>query len=269
MPERAGTRTIRGAALVASVLLAVPAGLPAQEETLTVEVPPDVLRLDLPNGGGKSIAIPTAWGAAYGTVFLGGGFQQRAPFSEAPDAAATAGIGLWDPVRYVGVESAVTMLDVSAAEDFAASAKLHMYLDEGTSVAAGIENLFSPAVRGRPAAYWVVSHTVQGVAGRAPGTGGLHLSAGFGTGRFGEKSLRARRAGKGDDGTHVFGSVAVETLENLNLVGEWDGLGLNAGLSFTKVTAVGAALSLTAGLADLARHYSERPRLVASGSVGF
>lgn len=39
-----------------------------------------------------SIATPTAWGVAYGTVFLGGGIQQRPPFSERPDAAATAGV---------------------------------------------------------------------------------------------------------------------------------------------------------------------------------
>ena len=71
------------------------------------------------------------------------------------------------------------------------------------------------------------------VDGLAPGTGRVHLSLGVGNGRFAEKPLNAQKDGKGKDGTYVFGNVALEVARNLNVIGDWDGLGLNAGLSYT------------------------------------
>ncbi len=260
-------------ALVGTTFLVPAAG--SAQQTLDIQLPEWFLKLRLPNGAGKSISTPTGWGAAFNTVFAGGGYQNPVPFDDVDDAVMAAGFGILDPVKWVGLEASFTVIDVSEFGEFTMGAKLHRYLGKGTAIAFGAEHLVEnleaddgTSLDLDPTFYGVISHTFQGMDGNAPGTGRVHMSLGVGNGRFAEKPLRAQAAGLGEDGTYVFGNVAVEAFRNLNLIGEWDGLGLNAGVSYT-LPLPGISAGITLGVADITEQSSDQPRFVAGGGFGF
>lgn len=243
-------------------------------QTFEVRLPDWFLNLRLPNGAGKSLSSPTAFGAAYGSAFVGGGYQNPVPFDNVDDAVLAGGVGLWDPVQYVGLEASVAVIDVSELGEVTIGAKLHRYLGKGTAVAFGVENLYEnlkgddgKPLNLDPTFYGVVSHTFQMIPGVAPGTGRVHFSLGVGNGRFAEKPLRAQQEGKGKKGTYVFGNAAVEVVRNLNAIVDWDGVGLNAGFAYTlPLSGVGAAI--TVGVGDITEEASDRPRFLLGGGVG-
>lgn len=253
--------------LLLAVLLAVPGELRGQN----VDMPDWLLKLSLPNSAAKSIMTPSAWGAAYGSVFVGAGVSERTPYLPSADGVVALGVGMGDPVLRVGLQLGTTVSDLSEADNFSFSFKLHRYLGRGTAIAVGGESLFSEGPLVDDAGdsfYLVVSHVVQGLSSGRPGIGRLHLSAGAGTGRFAEKSPRDIAEGKGEDGTYVFGSVAVEVVRDLNIFTEWSGTNLHVGVSKTLQTPrVPIALSL--GLADLTGYTGDGVRVVAGGALAF
>jgi hypothetical protein len=112
----------------------------------------------------------------------------------------------------------------------------------------------------------VISHTVQEVPGTRPGVGRLHLSLGAGTGQFANMPLATRAHSGKTDGTWVFANAAVALGENWNLIGEWDGLGMNAGMSYS-FPLPGFIASVTAGVADITKSVGDRPRFVAGAGA--
>lgn len=243
-------------------------------QSFELRLPDWLMSLRLPNGAGKSLSSPSAFGGAFGAAFVGGGYQYPVPFDDVGDAVLAGGVGLWDPVQYVGVEASVAVIDVSELGEVTLGVKIHRYLGKGTAVAFGAENLYenlkgddNRPLNLDPTFFGVVSHTFQTIPGWAPGTGRVHVSLGVGNGRFAEKPLRAQREGKGKDGTYVFGNAAVELARNFNAIMDWDGVGLNAGVGYTlPLSGVGAAL--TVGVGDITREASDRPRLLLGGGLG-
>ena len=55
------------------------------------QVPDWLLKLRLPNSSAKAIMTPTAWGAAFGSAYLGAGAARRTPYL--PSADGIVGMG--------------------------------------------------------------------------------------------------------------------------------------------------------------------------------
>ena len=69
--------------LLAVAALAALLGLPGVGRAQ--EIPAWLRDLKLPNSGAKSLMTPSAWGAAYGTAFVGAGVAERTPYSPSAD----------------------------------------------------------------------------------------------------------------------------------------------------------------------------------------
>ena len=67
-------------------------------------VPEWLLRLKLPNSAAKSIMTPSAWGAAFGSAFLGVGAAERTPYLPSADGIVAMGYGMGDPVLNAGLQ---------------------------------------------------------------------------------------------------------------------------------------------------------------------
>ena len=259
-------RAIRCLPGLLALLGLMPATLLAQQS----DAPDWFLRLRLPNAAAKSILTPSAWGAAYGMVFAGAGLTERSPYLDSADGVLALGVGLGDPVLALGVQLTTTMSDVSDSDHFSVSFKVHRYLGGGTAVAVGGESLFAKDALADDLGesfYAVVSHTFQGVGSARHGVGRLHASLGVGSGRFVNTSPRDVAEGKREDGTSMFGNVAIEVYPDVNVVAEWSGINLHAGASFA-VPIAGRIIGLTLGLADLTGYSGDGVRLVGGGAVG-
>ena len=75
------------------------------------QVPGNFMDLRLPNGAGKSLQTPTGWGASYQTLFAGLGYQNPVPFDDVDDGGIGFGIGLWDPVLFVGIQVGAAVVE--------------------------------------------------------------------------------------------------------------------------------------------------------------
>jgi hypothetical protein len=248
---------------LAGHLLIPPEG-PAQQ------VPDWLLKLRLPNSSAKAIMTPTAWGAAFGSAFLGTGAARRTPYLPSADGIVGIGYGMGDPVLSVGLQIGTTISDLSELDNVSFSFKLHRYLARGTTIALGGESLFSNNALSDDAGdtfYFVVSHVVQTLGTSRPGVGRVQLSAGAGTGRFARKSDRDLSEGKGRNGTIAFGNVAVEVARGMNIILEWSGTNLLTGLSKT-VQNESVPILLSVGLADLTGYSGDGVRVVAAAAVG-
>ena len=267
-----------GALALVGAFLFVPFPTSAQLPGHGVEftLPGSILNLRLPNGAGKSILTPTGWGAAYNTVFGGAGYQTNTPSTGGADADWGFGVGLGDPVLLVGVQITGTVYDFWGFSHFGLGAKVHRYLGLGTSVAVGAMSLVNPVddlnsdqsiLAGR-SLFAVISHTVQQLPGTRPGIGRLHVSLGAGTGQFANMPRSTGADREKSKATRVFGNAALELAENWNFIGEWDGLGMNAGMSYSFPFPSFIA-SVTAGVADITQRVGDRPRFVFGAGAGY
>jgi len=226
----------------------------------------------LPNIHGKSLTTPVGRGAAYGSFFAGIGGTDPAPYADKGDGALGFGIGVGNPVKNLGLQVSIASLDLSSWDRYALNLKVHRYLGASNSIAIGVENLTiqaSASPTDSDASYFIVfSQGVQdcGVINRKSNKTKLHYSIGIGNGRFRDKSRNDIYAGKGKHGTTIFGNVAYELFNELNVICDWNGVNLNAGVS--KAISLGdkAAMVLTVGVADLTDISGDGARLI--GGVG-
>ena len=234
------------------------------------QVPDWLVKLKLPNSGAKSIMTPSAWGAAYGSAFVGAGAVERQPYLPTADGVVGLGYGMGDPVLRVGLQLGTTVSDLSDFDNLSFSFKLHRYLARGTSVAIGGESLLSYDQFADDAGdtfYFVVSHVVQAFGSSRPGVGRVHVSAGVGTGRFAKKSDRDFSEGKGRNGTAGFGSIAVEVASGMNAIVEWTGTNLLTGVNRT-IQLQNVPVSLSLGLTDLTSYTGDGVRLIGGAGLG-
>ncbi len=233
------------------------------------QVPEWLLKLKLPNSAAKSIMTPSAWGAAFGSAFVGAGAVRRTPYLSSADGIVAMGYGMGDPVLNVGLQIGTTVSDLSEFDNISFSFRVHRYLARGTAIAVGGESLFSNDEFTDDAGdtfYFVVSHVVQAFGSSRPGIGRLHVSVGVGSGRFARKSDRDFSEGKGRFGTAVFGNVAVEVAGGMNVLLEWSGTNLHTGLSRTLQT-WNVPISLSFGLADLTSYSGDGVRVLAGAAM--
>jgi len=117
----------------------------------------------------------------------------------------------------------------------------------------------------------VYSQGVQGdpFVDKNTGNSKLHFSIGAGSGRYGDKSPDDIASGKGEHGTYVFGNIAYDVAESFNLIADWNGLNLNAGVSKTFWLTKKVPLAITVGAADLTGNSGDGVRLIAAVGTAF
>ncbi len=227
-----------------------------------------------PNGAATTLTIPSGWGAHSNVVFLGAGITSKQAYSNDDDAGVSFGIGLGDPVEYVGVQLSAAINDVSEGDNWSGGVKLHRYVATGTSLAVGAVHLFPDSESDSDESFYItLSHAVQAYPSERPGATKLNFTVGAGNERFGKKSPRDVKDGKGENGTYVFGAAAYEIFDSTNLVVDWNGLNLNAGVSIAPFRLIPGAefipLVVTLGAADLTTYSGDKVRFIASAGLSY
>ncbi len=208
-----------------------------------------------------SISTPSAFGATFGQIFGGFGFQSRTRFTNQADGGLALGVGLGEPQKIVGLD--VTLAILSLFGDNAGrgsfSFKIHRSLPEGFAVALGFEN----AIRwgetdAGSSIYGVVSKFFQFTETTEEPFSQLTLSLGVGGGRF-------RSEGAIEDGVNslgVFASAGLRIVEPVSAIVEWSGQDLNAGISLIPFPKVPLTVNLAG--ADLTGNAGDGARFVMS-----
>ena len=230
-----------------------------------------------PNSNGKSLTTPSAWGSAYGSMFFGVGIESRAPYVHGPaftngvgDGGAVVGVGIGNPVEFVGLQATFATYDLSQLGRYGMSFQLHRHLGSAKAIAIGAQSIMlSSGTDSVPSYYIVYSQGVlsEPFINRANGTTRLHYSIGVGKGEYSQKSDYDIFTGKGANGTWVFGNVAYELFNSFNVITDWNGINLNAGVSKTfyidKIP-----LAVSAGLLDLTGYSGDGVRFMVGVGTG-
>ena len=230
-----------------------------------------------PNINGKSVTTPVAWGSAYGSLFAGAGIVSRSPYYHGPaftngtgDGGAVVGLGIGNPVEFVGLQAALSSYDLSTLGRYGMSFQLHRQLGSANAIAIGAQNIMLSSGTDSVPSYYIVYS--QGVLAspfinRTNGTTRLHYSIGVGKGEYSEKTQYDFNSGKGANGTYVFGNVAYELFNTFNVIADWNGINLNAGVSKTfyidKIP-----LAITAGVLDLTSFSGDGVRFLVGVGTG-
>lgn len=191
---------------------------------------------------GSTAGSPSGYGASGGQVYVGIGllFPLEENSDGFLDGSYSAGFGLGDPLKSVGLEVNVNFASSGGTYlkggefDMGTSGymglKLHKYLPHRTSVAVGWSN---PIKWGESSDN---KNTIYGVVTRAfllqPNNPNhqlpLTVSVGFASGGF--RSLGARTAAE-DNNANIFGSLGLRVIPEASLVSSWTGNRLNMGAS--------------------------------------
>ncbi len=266
--------------VVASTACELQAAVPAQVMTQSITEPPSSVTAQsvYPNIHGKSLTTPVAWGAGYGDIFFGAGAVSRAQYihgsafsDKVGDGAVSAGFGLGNPSENLGLQTIITQYDVSQFTNWGMSFQLHHYLSSSRAVAVGVQEVMlssQPTIE--KSYYFVYSQAVDSkpFVNSTTGTTKLHYSIGVGNGKYGNKSSDDIITGKGAHGTYVFGNVAYELFNEFNVITDWSGLNLNAGVSKTFYITKSIPLSITAGAVDLTGYTGDGVRWVVGAGTG-
>ena len=208
-----------------------------------------------------SISIPIGFGANFGQIFGGFGFQSRTRFTNQADGGLALGVGLGEPQKIVGLD--VTMAILSLFGDNAGrgsfSFKIHRSLPEGFAVALGFENAINwGGTDAGSSIYGVVSKFFQFTETTKEPFSQLTLSLGVGGGRF-------RSEGAIEDGVNslgVFASAGLRIVEPVSAIVEWSGQDLNAGISLIPFQNIPLTVNLAG--ADLTGNAGNGARFVMS-----
>lgn len=232
--------------------------------------------VNMPNGASKSLTTPTAWGASNNVVFFGGGGTIPSPYSTKNDGAAVLGCGLGDSKKNIGVQLVLISNDVdlkSGWKEYSGAVQLSRQLGNANAIAVGVDNV--PLINGQmddsgKSYYVVYSQGVQAgsFVNETTGNSKLTYSIGVGTGQFSDKSAADIGSGKGAHGTYVFGNIAYELVPDFNVICDWNGVNLNAGLSHTFYVAH-LPISVLVGAADLTDYSGDGVRCIFAVGTGF
>lgn len=218
---------------------------------------------------GISVSTPTAYGANFGDVFIGAGFQARTRYApsgrDGIDGSAVAGIGLGNSARAVGVEVAMTFLSTIDSRLFdrtSFSFKVHRLLPANVGIAVGWENavVIGDDADGGDSLYGVVSKVFQFPDPDFARRVSLSLGVGNGRFRFEDDVLSDR------DRVNVFGSVGVDLIPSVSLLADWTGQDLAMGASWVPFTRF--PLVITPGFADITGHAGDGARFILGVGYG-
>lgn len=184
---------------------------------------------------GSSSGSPTAFGADFGSAFAGVSFQERTRFTDSSDGAVSAGFGLGDASKAVGLEVAVSVLDLTsrngddqAFDRGSFSFKLHRRFPNNFAVAVGYENAIVWGFTDAGSSFYGVGSKIFQLQNSPQKPfSSLTMSLGVGNGRF-----RTEDDFNDDKETvNVFGSAGLRVLEPVSVIADWTGQDLTLGAS--------------------------------------
>lgn len=255
--------TSKAAALRALDSLITDAAAIASRNPTTAQMTQATLRA----APGNSLGSESAWGAGWGDFFAGVGYQSRGRFSSRPDGSESAGFGVGDPERFVGLEvgfNSASSFRQTPGKNGSVSLKLHRHLPWQYGFAVGIENAASwGGTDGGSSTWAAVSHTFQFRENPEHFFGSLAWNLGVGNSRFlSQQSLAA-----GNKGVNAFGSAGLRLISRAALVADWTGQDLDAGISFVPLRR--SPIVFSASFADVTRRAGDGPRLILGAGAGF
>jgi len=217
-------------------------------------IEPVTTRPRLVGAPASTLSTPTAFGANFGSAFIGLSLVDRPRGGDSPDGSAVLGFGVGDARRYAGLEVAVGVISLSDSngrDSIGGSGnvnfKLHRILPGNVGIAVGWENAIAwgDARQADSSVYGVVSRAfpLQPSNRRHPLP--LVLSVGVGGGRF--RSAGDIKADK--DSVGAFASAGLRVTPQTSLIANWTGQDLNLGASVAPFR--GVPLTITLGLADV------------------
>lgn len=218
-----------------------------------------------------SINVPGAWGADWGLLFAGGGYQGRTRYTEDDDGAVVVGLGIGNAYETIGLEVAYTSVSTVRSGLFDRSTlsfKAHRALTPSTSLAVGFENAVEFGETGDPIFDQDGGQSLYAVLGKVYLFGPasqpfsqvtIHLGAGNGRFRSEENVL----ADTGSIG--VFGGAAVRVIEQASVIAEWTGQDAALGLSLAPFRTL--PVTITSALVDLTGSAGDGTRF--SIGIGF
>lgn len=211
---------------------------------------------------GASITTPIAFGAAFGQIFGGFGFQSRTRYTDSADGAIALGIGLGDAEKVVGLDVTTAVLSLFGDDSFGRggiSLKVHRLLPEDMAIAVGAENaIVWGSTDAGSAIYGVFSKFFQLKETSQEPFSQLTLTVGLGGGRF--RSEGDINNGVGSIG--VFGSIGLRVIEPMSLIAEWSGQDLNLGVSLSPIRDIPLTVNLAG--ADITGNAGDGARFILS-----
>lgn len=222
------------------------------------------------NAPATGITTPSAFGANWGDLFVGAGYQNNLPAAIAPpgDGNSTvygAGIGLGNARDFVGLEASYTAAGTTVADRGGVNFKLHKLLGENVAIAAGWEN----AIRNGYTAANDPKDTYYGViTGILPvgNTSNFTASVGAGNGRF-----RTFDDLTVDNNTaNIFGGLGFRFSENIAVAADYNGRNFSVSLPLTVKLGGSLGLQVTPALLDIAGDQNTGPksRFAIGGGIG-
>lgn len=211
---------------------------------------------------GASISTPIGFGASFGQIYGGVGFQSRTRFRQRADAGLSLGAGLGDPQKFLGLDATVSVLSLTGNDAFdrgGISFKIHRSLPENFAIAVGFENAIGWGFTDAGSSvYGVVSKFFQLKDNTDEPFSQLTLSLGLGGGRFRSENDIIN----GVDSVGVFSSIGVRVIEPMSLVAEWSGQDLNMGVSLIPFRNLPLTINLAG--ADLTGNAGDGARFIMS-----
>jgi len=183
---------------------------------------------------GTSTGSPIAYGANWGDVYAGAGFQAPIRYSNASDGSLTVGMGFANAKDFVGIDVGLNLLSTVRSgftNRMTIGAKIHKLFGDGWGVAVGTQGIYvtnKPTDSdGDPAFYGVVSHVWDLQGTWFSDFKSLTLSVGAGN-----ETFRTESDIRTDDKTiGVFGSAALRLMDQIAVIVDWPGQDLNVGVS--------------------------------------
>lgn len=257
---------MRPVAFLAPLLL-VGTALSAQDvdsirRSFTVALPPSVKieRIPFWISPGSSSGTPTAYGAQYGDLFFGAGYQARTRYTRHVDGDAYIGIGLGNPRDNLGIELNLTSFTTVRHGFFTESSfsfKIHRDLSRHLSIAYGWEDaIHTSGTDGGSSMYGVLTSTIPIRDDPESFLSRVTLSAGAGNGRF--QTERAFSAAR--HGVNGFGSIGVRVFRPIAFIANWTGQDLTLGASLVPFRRI--PLLITPAYADVTGTAGDGARFV-------
>ncbi len=221
----------------------------------------------VPDDALQTITTPSGWGG-YGTYLFGdiGGIYPQVYHTDA-DLVASGGVSFGNPFKVVNVALSMNMTNVHKFRDFSSNFMVSRVVAAGSSISIGGLQLFAGKhYSDAPGQtyYIAFSHAVQSLPSLTKGCSRLTYTIGIGNGRFYLKSPDDIAAGRGRNGTGIFGSVSYEVIRHVNVIAEWSGMNLGVSTGFRPFK---QPLSFGVGVVDLTRFSGDKPGMIVT--VGY
>ncbi|MDX2228164.1 MAG: hypothetical protein NW220_00910 [Leptolyngbyaceae cyanobacterium bins.349] len=175
-----------------------------------------------------SIYIPVGYGLDGWAVWGSGNYQAGVREDTGAVGGGGVGVGLGDARKYVGLELGYTFIDSDSFGEGGFSGKLHRRVGDNASIAFGWNgfanigrNDFEHSIYGVATYIFRFSRSLDSAFSR------LALTVGAGNGQFRSNLNRDQF----ENGTNVFGNLALRVIRPVSLIAEWTGQDLAVGLS--------------------------------------